>query len=91
MEGGHSSHSAFGKSGGLLGPICSHVVTLSPRLQGQELPRGTPSHGDGRSTRGQAHLWKHISSFSVISANISLAKASHVAEPKVKGREVDGS
>ena len=82
MEGGNSSHSeVWGHCWGC----------LEHQAAGVGLSRGSPSHGDGRRTRGQAHLGKHISSVSVIAANISLAKASHVIEPKDRGREADAS
>lgn len=46
------------------------------------------SHGDGRSSRWQAKLYKYVSNFcNIKSTNILLANPSHMASPKSRGQQ----
>lgn len=62
----------------------SAVFILGPKPEGQLLHRGISSCGGGRGIRGQTLLSNTLRSAPFMSANVSLAKARHMTEPKVQ-------
>lgn len=74
---------------GVVGQIHSHGVMQSPRLKGRNYS-GDVLTVVAEALEGSPDIGA-MSNVSVIPANLSLAKANHMAEPKVKGREADAS
>lgn len=66
--------------------VCSRVFALGSRLKGQQLLEENSFHGGLQAHRkATASVRKYISSLHLFT-HILLAKASHVAVPKVKGQ-----